>query len=332
MNAKAELVVLDSGKLVGIIDAVVKARREEAQDIISLELAAADGSALPAFDAGAHVEFYLPCGLVRHYSLCNDPAERHRYLLGILRDPKSRGGSAEIFRSVYAGDSLRIGRPRNNFPLTRHASRSVLLAGGIGITPMLAMAYQLQRDRSDFELHYCSRSPARTAFTELLSKEAFAHRIFYHYDDGGADQQFHLSRALGEPDAGHHLYVCGPGGFITYATEGAKALGWSPANIHVEYFSTEVDLQGDTFTVTAARSDVTCQVPAGRSIAEVLIEHGVKVPMSCEEGVCGTCLTPVIRGLPDHRDLVQTDKEKAANTYVAVCCSRSKTPVLVIDL
>lgn len=332
MNANQSLEWPSGSNCDGLIDAVVKARREEALDIISLELAAPDGAELPPFDAGAHVEFSLSGGLVRHYSLCNDPVERHRYLLGILREPKSRGGSAEIFRSVHAGDPVRIGRPRNNFPLTRFVARSVLLAAGIGITPLLAMAYQLQRDGSAFELHYRARSPARTAFTEVVSKATFADRVFYHFDDGGADQQLHLSQTLGGPNPGHHLYVCGPSRFITYVTEGAKALGWNTANIHVEYFSTEVDLRGETFTVTAARSGLTCRVPASRTIAEVLMEHGVKVPLSCEEGVCGTCLAPVIRGIPDHRDLVQTEKEKAANTYVAVCCSRSKSPDLVIDL
>ena len=315
-----------------MIEVVVKARRDEAQDIVSLELAAADGSELPAFDAGAHIEFHLPGGVIRHYSLCNDPLERHRYLLGILREPKSRGGSEAIFRSVYAGDSVLIGRPRNNFPLTRNAPRTILMAGGIGITPLLAMAHQLERDRSNFEMHYCSRSPARAAFAEVLAKAPFAQRVFHHYDDGGADQQLHLARTLGEPNSGHHLYVCGPNGFITYVTEGAKSLGWSASNLHVEYFSTDIDLRGDTFTVTAARSGITCKVAAGNTIAEVLMQHGVDVPLSCEEGVCGTCLIPVVSGIPDHRDLVQTDKEKAANTYVAVCCSRSKTPVLVIDL
>lgn len=166
-----------------MIDAVVVSRNDEALGICSFELAAADGSPLPAFSAGAHIDVHLPGGLVRQYSLCNHPEERHRYLIGVLDDPASRGGSRSLHQQVGAGASLRISEPRNLFPLTAGARRSLLFAGGIGITPILCMAEQLSHSGADFELHYCARSCERAAFLERIRHSPFADRLFVHFDE-----------------------------------------------------------------------------------------------------------------------------------------------------
>ncbi len=314
------------------ISVKIARRVDEAEGIISLELVAADGGALPAFEAGSHIEVDVTPDLIRHYSLANDPRETHRYLLGVLLDPKSRGGSAEVHRSFTVGRTIQIKSPRNNFPLLETAERSILLAGGIGITPMMAMAHRLAALQADFTLHYCTRSRRRTAFLAALRQAAFADRVVLHFDDEADAQKLNLPAVLGGPAPGKHVYICGPEGFINFAVTGAKTAGFAAANIHIEYFSTTVDVSGDSFTVRARRSGITCVIPAGKPISTVLIEHGVDVPLSCEQGVCGTCLTNVIEGIPDHRDYYLTDKEKAANQQMTLCCSRSKTPLLVLDI
>jgi vanillate monooxygenase ferredoxin subunit len=315
-----------------MMQVVVKSRKEEADGIIALELVAAEGCTLPQFEAGAHVALFLESGRIRHYSLCNSPLERGRYLIGVQLDPKSRGGSAEVFQNLKVGKRITIGHPKNNFPLRPGAKRAVLMAGGIGITPLLAIAYQLQHDQIEFDLHYCARDPCRVAFSSALREPPLARRVTFHFDDGPVSQQLHLKKALGAPDDKTHLYVCGPAGFISFVVEGAKALGWQRPNIHVESFSAEVDQTGETFFVRAMRSGITCSVPSGMTIAEALLRAGVEVPLSCEEGVCGTCLTPVLEGIPEHRDMVQTDEEKTSNRQIALCCSRSRTPLLIVDL
>lgn len=314
------------------LDVVVLSRTEAATGIVSLELGAVDGGALPPFDPGAHVDVHVAPGLVRQYSLCNDPVERHRYRLGILLDPSSRGGSAEIHRAFAAGQRIRISKPRCHFQLAPDARRSILVAGGIGITPLLAMAHKLHAEGADFTLHYCTRSWARTAFAAELAASGFASRVIFHHDDGAPEQRFQLDAALPPADPGTHLYVCGPSGFINFVTARAKQAGWEDGQVHVEHFAAEVSTEGDTFTVVAANSGITVQVRGGQTVAEALIAAGVDVPMSCEQGVCGTCLTPVLEGRPDQRDLYQTADEKAANTHMTPCCSRSLSARLVLGI
>jgi len=310
----------------------IAGRRDEADGIISLEVVSADGTPLPPWAAGAHVD--VDCGAtVRQYSLCNDPQERGRYRLGILREPASRGGSSAIHDTFHIGRTIMIGPPRNTFALREDARASILLAGGIGVTPLLAMAYRLHGLGADFHLHYCTRTPARTAFAGELAQAAFADRVHVHHDDGAPQQLFDFDRALPPAAPDIHLYVCGPGGFMDFVTGAARRTGWPEDQIHLEYFSNDrVDVAGGAFSVTLARSGRTLSVPPEKTILHVLQENGISVPISCEQGVCGTCLTAVIEGRPDHRDLYQTDAEKAANTHITVCCSRAHTPSLVLDL
>ncbi len=316
----------------GALDARIASRTALTEDIVCLELVALDGGPLPAFEAGAHVDVHVAPGFVRQYSISNDPRETHRYRLGILRDPASRGGSEAIHRAFEAGKTIRISLPRCNFRLAGEQRRAVLLAGGIGVTPLLSMAYCLEAGGIDFTLHYCTRTAARTAFRAELADAPFASRVVLHHDDGPPEQRLDLDAALGARDDGTHLYVCGPTGFIGFVTEGAKARGWGAGQIHVEHFTADVDRSGGSFTVIAAKSGVTVEVGPDESIAQALIRGGVDVPLSCEQGVCGTCLTDVVEGTPDHRDLYQTDEEKAANTQLTPCCSRSKSERLVLDL
>ncbi len=308
----------------------VAARRVVAQDIVAVELESADGTPLPPFEPGAHVDVQLGSELLRQYSIASDPAQRSRYRLGVLLDPKSRGGSAAVHAGLPVGQVLQIGRPRNHFPLRMDAAHTVLFAGGIGITPILAMAHALHAAGRSFELHYCGRSAARLAFLDELNH--FGPKVHTHLDDGPAAQHLRIDAVLATPSADRHLYVCGPNGFMDFVTAAAQRLGWRDDTVHLERFGAEVNTDGAPFTVVAARSRVTFEVQPGERIADKLIEHGIAVRMSCQSGVCGTCVTRVIEGMPDHRDHVQTASEKASNRSITVCCSRSKTRQLVLDI
>jgi len=312
----------------------VARKAEEALDIVSFELVSADGTALPAFSAGSHVDVFLPNGLVRQYSLCNDPGESHRYLLGVLRDAASRGGSDAMHQLVREGDTLQISVPKNHFALAHCAARSLLLAGGIGVTPLLCMAERLARLGSDFEMHYCTRSPERTAFHSRIVGSTFADKVQFHFDDGVAGQKLDLPALLAPPQPGVHLYVCGPKGFMDAVLGTARAQGWPEAQLHCEYFSADVVKSADdaSFQVQLASSGRVIVVPADKTVVQALAEAGVEVLTSCEQGVCGTCLTRVLEGEPDHKDLYLSPEEQAANDQFTPCCSRSKSPLLVLDL
>jgi vanillate O-demethylase ferredoxin subunit len=305
----------------------------EAEGICGFELVALDGAALPAFSAGAHIDVYLPGGLTRQYSLCNDPQETNRYCLGVLRDPASRGGS-EAMHALAEGSELDISAPKNHFPLAADAQRSLLLAGGIGITPILAMAQQLAASRAPFDMHYCTRSQERTAFVERIRSSAFARDVHFHFDDGGGAQQLSLPDLLAEPQPGVHLYVCGPKGFMDAVLGTARASGWPEDQLHYEFFSAQVvhSANDASFDVRLASSGKVIHIAADQTVIQALALAGVEVPYSCEQGVCGTCLTRVIEGVPDHKDLYLTPEEQAANDQFTPCCSRSKSAVLVLDL
>jgi cytochrome P450/ferredoxin-NADP reductase len=312
------------------LDVVITARDSAATDIVALELRSADGAPLPPYEAGAHVDVQVASGVIRQYSLTGDPADRSCYRLGVLLDPKSRGGSAGVHARFVAGAPVRIGRPRNHFPLQNAASHSILFAGGIGITPMLSMAYALKAAGASWEMHYCGRAADRLAFVEELSR--FGGKVHLHIDSGPKDQLLDINSVLLGPAPNRHLYVCGPNGFMDFVTNAAKAQGWSKSTVHLERFGAEVNTDGAPFTVVAQRSGKTFDVQPGETIAQKLAENGIEVQVSCQSGVCGTCLTRVVEGMPDHRDLVQTDLEKASNARITVCCSRSKTKTLVLDI
>ena len=306
----------------------------EAQDIVTLELVATDGKALPAFSAGSHVDVQLPGGITRQYSLCNDPTETHRYLIGVLRDPASRGGSQAVHDRVREGDVLQISTPKNHFGLAHEAKKSLLLAGGIGVTPILCMAERLAITGAEFALHYATRSPARTAFRERIAAAGFAGKVQFHFDDGDAAQKLNLAQLLARPEAGTHLYVCGPKGFMDAVLNTARDHGWPQAQLHYEFFGAEVAKsdRDASFEIKLASSGRIVMVPKDKTVTQALAEAGVEIMMSCEQGVCGTCLTRVLEGVPDHKDSYLTPEEQAANDQFLPCCSRAKTPQLVLDL
>lgn len=311
----------------------VAACRQEALDIRSFELIRPDGGALPAFSAGAHIDVHLPDGQVRQYSLCNHPQESHRYQIGVLKDPASRGGSSAM-HELSEGVELQISEPRNLFPLAHEAKRSLLFAGGIGITPILCMAERLSHSGAEFELHYCARSAERAAFIDRIRQSAFSDRVSFHFDDGVGGEPLDAATVLAAPEPDVHLYVCGPGGFMEHVLSTARAQGWAETNLHREYFSAAPTAQANdgSFEVQLSSSGQVLQVPADQTVAQVLEAAGVIVPLSCEQGICGTCLTRVLEGEPDHRDLFMTEAEQAANDQFTPCCSRAKTPRLVLDL
>ena len=309
-------------------------KRAEAQDICSLELVAADGSALPAFAAGAHIDVHLPNGLQRQYSLCNAPGDTQRYVIGVLRDAASRGGSANVHDTVSEGSVLTISAPRNLFPLEGQAPHHLLLAGGIGITPMLAMAEYLASTSQSFALHHCNRSRVRTAFVERLTTAPYADKVQHHFDDGDATQKLDIAATLQRAPTGTHLYVCGPQGFMDAVLDAGRAAGWPEARLHREYFgAAPVDHANDgSFELEIAITGKVIKVRADQTALEALHAAGVDIPMSCEQGVCGTCLTRVKAGTPDHRDQYLTPEEQAANDQFLPCCSRASSARLVLDL
>lgn len=312
----------------------VAAKKAEAQDICSFELVEVSGRGLPAFSAGSHVDIHLGDGLTRQYSLCNDPAESHRYLIAVLRDPATRGGSLAMHDRVQVGDLLQISAPKNHFALAHDAQRHLLLAGGIGVTPILCMAERLAATGAEFEMHYCTRSRERTAFAGRIAAAPFAPRVQLHFDDGPAGQRFDIAARLATPEPGTHLYVCGPKGFMDAVLASARQQGWPESQLHWEFFAAEVASKAtdESFEVQVASSGRVVVVPKSQTVVQALAAAGIEVPTSCEQGVCGTCITRVIEGIPDHKDLYFTPEEQAANDQFTPCCSRAKSARLVLDL
>jgi vanillate monooxygenase ferredoxin subunit len=318
----------------GMLEVRVTRKATEAEGICSYELQATDARALPAFSAGSHVDVHVPGGLVRQYSLCNDPAETHRYLIAVLKDAASRGGSVAMHERLNEGDVIQISAPKNHFALAHDAKAHLLLAGGIGVTPILCMAERLAVTGAAFEMHYCTRSRARTAFAARIAASGFAGRVQFHFDDGDAAQKLDIGSLLATPVAGRHLYVCGPQGFMDAVLGTARGAGWPEAQVHYEFFGAAPTASADdgSFEVRLASSGRVITIAKDQTVAQALLEAGVVVPTSCEQGVCGTCLTRVLEGTPDHRDLYLTPEEQAANDQFTPCCSRSKSPCLVLDL
>ncbi|WP_219217087.1 PDR/VanB family oxidoreductase [Variovorax boronicumulans] len=314
----------------------VVARRNETRDIVVFDLARADGAVLPAFSAGAHLEVKI-AGLIRHYSLCSPPADRARYRIAVQREVGGRGASMQLCDTAAAGDTLTVRGPLNHFALHAPIEQPpLLLAGGIGVTPVLSMALALTAAGTDFELHFSGRSLEHMAFLPLLRSGLFGHRVHLYADDGRGVGAMDLPTLLGRGRPGRHLYVCGPGGMIDAADRIAREQGWAGDHIHFERFGAPAPapVEGgcEAFEVEIASTGRRIPVAADQSVTQALAAAGVQIPVSCEVGVCGSCRTRVLAGVPDHRDLLLSAEEQAANTAFTPCCSRSKTPLLVLDL
>ncbi len=314
-----------------LYDVVVKNRHVEGGNIAVMEFESATSATLPKVEAGAHIDVYLPNGMVRQYSLCQNPNDEGKFRLGILRDPESRGGSISAFDEIKDGMQIQVSEPKNLFPLLK-AKHSVLIGGGIGITPLITMAYQLAHEGESFELHYCGASPEKCAFVDEIKNGELAKHTTFHFKSEGASHRAFFESAIKDIDSESHIYTCGPVGFMDWVINLATTHDFPEQQIHKEYFQVETDTSGDSFEVVAERSRKIIMVEAGETILQALAKEGIEIEMSCEQGVCGTCMCDVIEGEPDHRDVYFTDEEKASNEQILVCCSRSKTPRLVLDI
>ncbi|NUF43202.1 PDR/VanB family oxidoreductase [Acinetobacter pittii] len=314
-----------------LYDVVVKNRHVEGGNIAVMEFESATSATLPKVEAGAHIDVHLPNGMVRQYSLCQNPNEEGKFRLGILRDPESRGGSVSAFDEIKDGMQIQVSEPKNLFPLLK-AKHSVLIGGGIGITPLITMAYQLAHEGASFELHYCGASPEKCAFVDEIKNGELAQYTTFHFKSEGASHRAFFESAIKDIDLESHIYTCGPVGFMDWVINLATTHDFPEQQIHKEYFQVETDTSGDSFEVVAERSGKIIMVEAGETILQALAKEGIEIEMSCEQGVCGTCMCDVIEGEPDHRDVYFTDEEKASNEQILVCCSRSKTPRLVLDI
>ena len=309
----------------------ITGRAALARDVVRIDLARADGGPLPPFAAGAHIDVAIDDALVRQYSLCNDPAERHRYQIAVLREQQSRGGSARVHDAFHPGRQVSVSAPRNLFALAKGGQRHVLIGGGIGVTPIMSMAAVLKGQGQAFGLHYCCRTPESAAFRDMV--EAVGGRTYFSQLEGAT--RFDPAAALGAPHADSHVYICGPAGFMKAVRDEALRLGWAEANIHSELFkAAEPSTQeGDQpFDVRIASTGATFTIAPGASVASVLTEAGIEVPVSCEQGVCGTCVTSVLEGVPDHRDSYLTDEEREEGKLFTPCCSRARSALLLLDL
>lgn len=303
----------------------------EAHGVKAFSLEPATAEPLPAFEPGAHIEVRgrIATGEAawRAYSIVSDPSQTHAYEIGVLR-VGDRGVSAWLHDHVQVGDVLTIAPPRNDFPLATDAAEHRLVAGGIGITPLLAMARWLERLGACYRLVISARALERLPFRDALSRlDRGAVRLHFTGTEGRLD----LGAHIGAPGPGRHLYVCGPNAMIQDARRVARQLGWPESAVHVELFNAAAVTGDVAFDVELSRSAMKFTVPPGRTILDVMLERGVFPSYDCKRGECGACLMRVLAGEPAHRDVYQTDEEKAADDFMTVCVSRAKTPSLVLD-
>lgn len=318
----------------GRLSLLVRQIRFEATGINSYELVHPAGEHLPAFDAGAHIDVHLNNGVIRQYSLANAQHERHRYVIGVLRDEKGRGGSKALHDSLRVQDIVEVSYPRNNFTLTDKASKVMLLAGGIGVTPIKAMAHALDDAGTPFEFHYCARNEACVAFGDTLAGPWKHGSAQFHFDHGNPADGLDIAALLRDPPNGAHLYYCGPSGFMQACA--AASAHWPAGTVHCEHFkaplapATAQDAPAGSFTLKIASTGAAIPVGPTTSIADALKAAGVRIETSCESGLCGTCRIRYLEGEVDHHDCILDDAEH--QQFLTACVSRAKTPILVLDL
>jgi vanillate O-demethylase ferredoxin subunit len=316
-----------------IIQVRVKRITYEAENINSYELVAPRGGDLVPFTAGSHIDLQLSNGMIRSYSLVNDQSEQNRYVIAVNKDAAGRGGSKFVHETVRVGDIITISYPKNNFALQEQAGHSVLIAGGIGITPLLSMVRRLEALGRSWELFYAARTRLTAAFLdELNTLRSNVHlSLHINFDQESSGRMFDLATIIEQVPADAHIYCCGPVPMLE-AFEAATA-GRPSGQVHVEYFKArEKPAAEGGFEVKLARSNRTVMVKPGKTILDALLDAGIPASYACAEGVCGTCETRVIEGIPDHRDLFLGKEEQAANKTMMICCSGSKSATLVLDL
>ncbi|MBB5505358.1 PDR/VanB family oxidoreductase [Paraburkholderia atlantica] len=313
----------------------VDALREEAHGVRSFSISRLDGLPFERYEPGAHIDVTSPSGVTRQYSLCGDPERLDSQIFAVKKEEQSRGGSRSLHEEVSVGTELSVGAPRNLFRLEENADEHILIGAGIGITPLLSMAYRLAARQARFTLHYFARSEAHAAFMTLLTREPFAQHVKLHFGVEPDELKPALDACLRDAGANAHVYTCGPSPFMDRVV--ASAQQRVPADaIHLERFKAEpapaVEASLDSFDVQLASSGQTVRVDANTSIVDALASIGIEVDTSCGEGVCGTCMVDVVSGEPEHRDHCLSKAERASNSVICCCVSRSRTPVLVLDL
>ncbi|BBP65775.1 oxidoreductase [Pseudomonas sp. Cab53] len=286
---------------------------------------------LPTFQPGAHIDVHMPNGLIRQYSITNGPGESDSYVIGVKLKHDSKGGSLYMHKTIREGDVLAISEPRNNFPLRRDAVRTIFIAGGIGLTPLISMAQVLKNQSLDFAFHYFAQNQEQLAFPEKTGLLGEALQAHLGLDPAGTTAK--LRDILSGYRRKMQVYLCGPGPMLEAARRIAAELGWPEGAVHFEYFKNVNTIEdSSSFEVALARSCLTLTVPPGRTLLEVIREAGVDMPSSCEQGACGTCLAPVIEGEPDHQDVYLNDAERKSGNKIITCVSRAKSTRLVLDL
>ena len=327
----AELAALpECGRDAETIRVRVAQKTMVAADVAAFRLEPSAGE-LPAHQAGAHIDVHLPNGMVRQYSLTNGPDDTGGYVIGVKREAEGKGGSACLHDAVREGDVLAVSAPLSNFPLRRDALHTVFVAGGIGLTPLLAMARTLDLEHGPFTFHAFARSAAALPFKDVL--DGFGDRVVFHLGLDPAATDKALQEILVGPAEKHELYVCGPPAMLDLTRRLAAAAGWPEAAVHFEYFKNETRRNsGTSFEIALARSALTLEVPAGKTIVEVLRANGIGITTSCEQGACGTCRVGVIEGAPDHQDVHLSEAEKTRGDCLMACVSRARSPRLVLDL
>ena len=320
----------------GTLDVRVKQVRYEGIGINSYELTSLSGKHLPPFESGAHIDIHLKNDVIRQYSLCNSSAERDRYVIAVLKDENGSGGSRAVHESLKAGDVVTISKPRNHFALTRDAKRVILIAGGIGVTPLKAMAHELEDRGVDFEMHYCARTPAAAAFGPELDAIRRVGKLHYHFDDGEASNQLDIRKLLAQPTPGTHVYYCGPGGFMAACADAASH--WPKGTVHFEHFKAPEQPkrapgsseQSGGCEVTIASTGQVIQLKPEQSLSDALNEASVAVATSCCAGLCATCKVRYLEGEVEHNDFILSDEER--QEYLTTCVSRPASKTLVLDL
>ncbi|MFM9971861.1 MAG: PDR/VanB family oxidoreductase [Burkholderiales bacterium] len=302
-----------------------------AQGIQLFDLRDPSGAVLPEFTPGAHLVLRTPNGLSRKYSLCNDAAERDRYVIGVKREAAGRGGSMNLVDSAKVGDMIEVTPPENAFPLHPGAKNFIFIAGGIGITPIMAMIRHLvSSDRGNFKLYYLTRDAATTAFLNDLSSTELRAKVNIHHDQGDPANSFDLWPVLEKPDPAH-IYCCGPRPLMDAVRD--MTGHWQHAQIHFESFLDAEQtraVDNKPFRLRLARSNAVLEVRSDQSIIQAMRANGFDAPTSCESGTCGTCRTALLEGEADHRDLVLMDEEQASQ--IMICVSRARSAELVVDL
>ncbi|WP_432258381.1 PDR/VanB family oxidoreductase [Cupriavidus sp. TMH.W2] len=315
-----------------VLKVVVTRRTDEAKGIVGLELRAVDGAALPRFTPGSHIDIFLPNGLVRQYSLVNDCDEQDRYEIAVSHAANSRGGSSCVHSMLMKGNTLGIGAPRNNFALRDEHKRFFFVAGGIGITPILSMIRFCHRNGFEWNLLYLARSRDHAAFLEELDQYG-PDRVRLHFDDE-AGCNFDIGTCGDLIPAGVPIYCCGPAPLMQAVTEFSARHPDNPA--FLEWFAPPKEKadQAPTrgFDVKLNRSGKVFHVSDDQSILEVLESHGYDIPCACREGMCRTCETGVVEGIPEHRDYVLSKAEREEGRTMMICVSRAQSRTLVLDI